>query len=133
MSGIAVASASTSQTPTVRPSDVLRDVLPGPLATGREFPRNDQVALFAEFYENVPNAPAHTIELTTTARADDGRVVFQSREQRSSTDLQGKAGGYGYTTRIPLNEFAPGMYVIRVEGRSINNASAARELLIRVR
>jgi VWFA-related protein len=133
MSGIAVASAFTSQTPTVRPSEALRDVLPGPLATGREFPRDDQVALFAEFYENVPNAPAHTIELTTTARADDGRVVFQSREQRSSTDLQGKAGGYGYAVRIPLTEFAPGTYVIRVEGRSINNASAARELLIRVR
>ena len=133
MSGIALASASTSATPTVRPADTLRDVLPGPLATGREFPQNDQVALFAEFYENLPNAPPHAIELSTTVRAEDGRVVFENREQRSSADLQGKSGGYGYGLRIPLTEFAAGTYVIRVEGRSINNATAAREVLIRVR
>jgi len=133
MSGIALASAYTSQTPSVRPGETLKDVLPGPLATGREFPRNDQIALFAEFYENIPNAPPHTVELSTTARAEDGRVVFQNREQRSSSDLQGKSGGYGYSVRIPLMEFAPGTYVIRVEGRSINDASAAREVLIRVR
>lgn len=133
MSSVALASAYTSATPTVQPSDALRDVLPGPLATGREFPRNDQVALFAEFYENVPNTPSHTIELATTVRAEDGRVVFENREQRSSADLQGKSGGYGYSVRIPLTEFAPGTYVIRMEGRSLNNATAAREVLIRVR
>ncbi|MBI3046914.1 MAG: VWA domain-containing protein [Acidobacteria bacterium] len=134
MSSIALASASTSATPTVRPNDPLRDVLPGPLAAGREFPPNDQLALFAEFYENVPNAPPHTIELTTTARAEDGRVVFENREQRSSTDLQGKTGGYGYSVRIPLTEFAPGTYVIRMEGRSsIANATVGRDVLIKVR
>jgi VWFA-related protein len=133
MSGIALASASTSATPTVRPSDTLRDVLPGPLATAREFPTNDQIALFAEFYENLPNAPPHSIALSTTVRAEDGRVVFENREQRSSADLQGKSGGYGYGVRVPLTEFTPGVYVIRIEGRSINNATAAREVLIRVR
>jgi len=133
MSGIALASASTSATPTVRPSETLRDVLPGPFATGREFPRDDQVALFAEFYENLPNATPHTIELSTTVRAEDGRVIFENREQRSSADLQGKSGGYGYAVRIPLTEFAPGTYVIRMEGRSVNNATAGREVLIRVR
>jgi len=133
MSGIALTSASMSATPSVQPGETLRDVLPGPLAAGREFPRSDQVALFVEVYENVPNAPTHTIQLATTVRAEDGRVVFENREQRSSADLQGKAGGYGYGVRIPLNEFALGTYVVRIEGRSINNASAARELLIRVR
>ncbi|OFW51726.1 MAG: hypothetical protein A3G77_12665 [Acidobacteria bacterium RIFCSPLOWO2_12_FULL_68_19] len=134
MSGIALASASTSATPTVRPNDPLRDLLPGPLAAGREFPRNDQIALFAEFYENLPNATPHTIELATTVRAEDGRVVFENREQRSSADLQGKPGGYGYTVRMPLTEFAPGTYVVRMEGRSsAANATAGREVLIRVR
>jgi hypothetical protein len=133
MSGIALTSAAMAATPSVRPSETLRDVLPGPLAAGREFPANDQIGLFVEFYENMPNAPAHTIQLSTTVRSEDGRVVFENREQRSSSDLQGKAGGYGYGVRIPLTEFAPGLYVIRVEGRSINNASAAREMLIRVR
>ena len=133
MSGIALAAASTTATPTVRPSDPLKDVLPGPPATAREFPSNDQIALFVEFYENLPNAPPHAVQLSTTVRAEDGRVVFEDREQRSSADLQGKSGGYGYGLRIPLTEFTPGTYVIRVEGRSINNATAARDVLIRVR
>jgi len=134
MSGIALASASTSATPTVRPNDPLRDLLPGPLAAGREFPRNDQIALFAEFYENLPNATPHTIELATTVRAEDGRVVFENREQRSSADLQGGTGGYGYSVRIPLADFAPGVYVVRLEGRAPGiNAATGRDLLIRVR
>ena len=91
MSGIALTSAGASATPTVRAVEVLKDVLPGPPVTVREFARNDQIGLFAEFYENAPNAPPHSIELETTVRAEDGRVVFANREQRSSTDLQGKA------------------------------------------
>ena len=137
MSGIALTSAAAQTTPTVRASQVLADVLPGPMATVREFGRNDQLALYAEFYENAVNAPPHAIDLSATIRAEDGRVVFENREERSSTDLQGKAGGYGYALRIPLTEFAPGTYVLRVEGRSRRTAEgvspAAHEVLIRVR
>ena len=136
MSGIALTSAGASATPTVRAVEVLKDVLPGPPVTVREFARNDQMALFAEFYENAPTAPPHTIELATTVRAEDGRVVFENREQRSSTDLQGKSGGYGYAVRFPLTEFAPGLYVIHVEGRTLAGGADApigRDVLIRVR
>ena len=134
MSGIALTSAASAAVPTVRPHDPLKDVLPGPPIATRDFERNDVLALFAEFYENASNAPPHTVELTATARAEDGRVVFESREQRSSTDLQGASGGYGYGLRIPLGDFAPGTYVIRVEGRSQGgNATAGRDVLIRVR
>ena len=136
MSGIALTSAGASQTPTVRAADPLKDVLPGPPVTVREFGRNDQVALFAEFYENAVNTPPHNIELETTVRAEDGRVVFQNREQRSSTDLQGKTGGYGYGVRFALNEFAPGTYVIRVQGRNLAagaDAPIGRDVLIRIR
>jgi VWFA-related protein len=136
MSGIALTSAGASATPTVRAVEVLKDVLPGPPVTIREFARNDQIALFAEFYENAPNAPPHSVELETTVRAEDGRAVFENREQRSSTDLQGKSGGYGYSVRFPLNEFAPGLYVIRVQGRTLAGGADApigRDVLIRIR
>lgn len=136
MSGVALTSAAALATPTVRPQDPLADVLPGPPTTVREFARNDTIALFAEFYENAPNAAPHGIDLTATVRAEDGRVVFENREQRSSTDLQGASGGYGYSVHIPLSDFAPGTYVISVAGRSRaggNDGSAAREVLIRVR
>jgi hypothetical protein len=136
MSGVALTSAGASATPTVRAVEVLKDVLPGPPVTVREFARNDQIALFAEFYENASNAPAHSVELETTVRAEDGRVVFENREQRSSTDLQGKSGGYGYGVRFPLTEFAPGLYVIRVQGRTLAGGADApigRDVLIRIR
>jgi VWFA-related protein len=135
MSGLVLTSAAAQLTPTVRASSVLGDVLPAPPASLREFGRNDQLALYAEFYENAPNAPPHALDLTATLRAEDGRVVFENREQRSSTDLQGKSGGYGYSLRFALKDVDPGLYVLRVEGRSRAGEErvAARELMIRVR
>ena len=135
MSGLTLTAASAQAMPTVRPQDPLAGVLPAPPTTSREFERSDVVALFAEFYENASTAPPHTIQLATTVRAEDGRVVFENREQRSSTDLQGaRSGGYGYGIRVPLSDFAPGAYVIRVEGRPQGGATATgREVLIRVR
>jgi len=134
MSGVAVASAEASAMPTVKPSDPLRTLLPGPPTSVREFARNDEIALFAEVYENRPGTPTHSIELATTVRADDGRVVFENREQRSSADLQGGTGGYGYSVRLPLADLAPGTYVVRLEGRAqgVNNPTG-RDVLIRVR
>jgi hypothetical protein len=137
MSGVAITAASAGQTPTARSKDVLPGVLPAPPTTAREFARGDELALFTEVYENnAPGVPAHKIDITTTVRADDGRVVTQSQEERSSTELQGGRGGYGYTTRIPLKDFAPGIYVIHIEARSRaggNESGIGRDVQIRVR
>lgn len=143
MSGVAITSAETSRIPTTRVSNPLRTVLPGPQTAVREFNRGDELSLFAEVYENRPDAPAHFVELATTVRADDGRIVFEHRDRRSSADLQwicsfctvatGGRGGHGYDVTIPLGDFAPGAYVIRVEGRASPELSAAREVLIHVR
>jgi hypothetical protein len=135
MSGIAVTSGAARAIPTVRPKDPLASVLPGPPATAREFDRADTIALFAEVYENLPAAPPHAIDLSTTMRDTSGRVVFEHREERSSTDLQGGTGGYGYGVQIPLAEIAPGTYVVRVEGKSRANEAppVGRDVLVRVR
>lgn len=135
MSGVAITSASAGQTPTARSKDPLRDFLPGPPTAAREFQRGDELALFAEFYENAPGAPSHKLEIATTVRAEDGRVVLQNQEERSSTELQGGRGGYGFATRIPLADFAPGTYVIHVEGKSRNapDKGVGRDVQIRVR
>jgi hypothetical protein len=45
-------------------------------------------------------------------------VMFEVRDQRSSADLQGNRGGYGYSTRLSTMDLAPGTYVVHVEGRS---------------
>ena len=118
MSGLAITAASAGQTPTARAKDPLRDFLPAPPVAAREFERRDELALFAEIYENAPGGGEHKIDITTTVRASDGRVVLQAQEERSSAELQGGRGGYGYSTRIPLADFAPGSYVLHLEAKS---------------
>jgi VWFA-related protein len=135
MSGLAMTSAAASAKPTVKPKDPLGNVMGGPPATLREFERMDILGLFAEFYENVRNAPPHMIDISTTMRDSTGRVVFAHREERSSTDLQGASGGYGYAVQIPLRDVQPDTYVVRVEGRSRadNGPTVGREVLVRVK
>lgn len=136
MSGIALSSARSAQTPTVLPKNPLANLLPGPPVTVREFSQDDELALFAEFYENLPGSPAHSFDITTSLLAEGGRVVITNSDQRSSTELQGGRGGYGFSATLPLKGVAPGRYVIRVEGRSRagNGENAVRrEVLIRVR
>jgi VWFA-related protein len=118
MSGLAITAASAGQTPTARAKDPLKDFLPAAPTAAREFARGDELALFAEFYENAPGAPAHKLDITTTVRSDAGRVVFQNQEERASTELQRGRGGYGYNTRIPLTDLEPGMYVLHIEAKS---------------
>jgi hypothetical protein len=61
-------------------------------------------------------------------------VVFTAGDERSTDELQGRTGGFGYTTNIPLSGLSPGRYVLRVEAHAqvSNGASASRELEFRV-
>jgi hypothetical protein len=146
MSGLTVLSASGVLAPTAKvKDDPVGLLLMRPPTTAREFARDDQLVLFAELYENQQNAQTHMIDITTEVRAEGGRVVFNNTEQRSSTELQGggspagarsaKAGGYGYTAQIALKDFAPGLYVVHVEGkrRDGNVPAVARDVQIRIR
>jgi VWFA-related protein len=135
MSGIAITSASASETPTIRPKDPLRDYLPGPVTATREFPRSDTLALFGEIYENARDTAAHSIDIKTELRGDDGRVIRATSEQRSSGELQGKSGGYGFTSQVPLADLTPGLYVIHVTAQSTLNPrpSVSKDVQIRVK
>jgi hypothetical protein len=137
MSGIALASASGSRIPTASPDPTVKefsDLLPSPPSTSRDFPRNDTLAVFAEVYDNVGKTP-HRVEITATVLSDDGKVVHTTSDERKSEELQGAAGGYGYTTKIPLAGFAPGRYVLRIAAKSLLGKSdaATREVEFRVR
>ena len=132
MSGVSLTSKALSDVTTMRPKEPLKGVLPGPITAAREFPRGDVLTLFTEVYENAAKA-THTIELTAELRAEGGRASGRVSEQRSSTELQGKSGGYGFTPSLSL-DVAPGRYVIHVEGRSSagDRPSVSRDILIRV-
>src|SRR5262245_24928815 len=135
MSGVALTSRAAAEAPTAKPKDPLADYLPGPPTTMREFRRDDTIAIFAEFYENNPGAAAHMLDFKVELRAEGGRVVQTVTDQRSSTDLQGGSGGYGFSARMPLDEADPGLYVLHVEGQArINDLPVvSRDIQIRVR
>jgi VWFA-related protein len=117
ISGIAVASAAGQRTSTAKPDEELKAVLPGPAVAARDFPRGDELAVFAEVYDNDVKSP-HVVDITTRVVSEDGRDVFKTSEERQSSELQGKPGGYGHTTRILTKDFAPGVYLLTVEARS---------------
>jgi VWFA-related protein len=117
MSGLAITSMSGSALPTTRPDEQLKSVMPGPPVALRAFPQNDEVSVFAEVYDNEASKP-HKVDIITTVTSDDAKIVFKNEEERSSTDIQGKRGGYGYVGRIPMKDLAPGSYVLKVEARS---------------
>jgi hypothetical protein len=60
--------------------------------------------------------------------------VAQTSERRSSTELQGKSGGYGFTANLPLTGAEPGIYVIRVEAQAQYEGlpTVSRDIQIRV-
>ncbi len=132
MSGIALAAASTVRMLTANPDPEFKEVLPAPATTTRDFPRADTLALFVEIYDN--ETARHKVAIKASVIAGDGQVVFTAGDERSTDELQGKKGGFGYTTKIPLTAFSPGRYLLRVEAQALvsKGATVARELEFRV-
>ena len=130
ISGLALTSrAGATAIMTTKPDEQLKAVLPGPPVALRAFPLNDELSVFAEVYDNAASTP-HKVDITTTVTSDDAKVVFKTNEERSSADLQGKGGGYGYTARIPMGDLGAGTFVLKVEARSRlgQNPTASREV-----
>jgi VWFA-related protein len=97
--------------------DPFNGLLPGAPSALREFPNDSEIAAAAEVYVNRPT-PTHRIDITATVKADDGRNVFTNTEERSSEELHGTPGGFGYAVRIPIKGWTPGLYVLMVEAKS---------------
>lgn len=133
LSGITLTSLAGASMMTARPDDELKSVLPASPVGLRTFPQNDEIALFAEIYDNSGKTP-HKVDIITSVLTDEGKTVFKTEDVRDSADLSGSKGGYGYTTRVPLSEIAPGSYVLNVEARSRlgNDISAVRQVQFQV-
>ncbi|HEX7140205.1 MAG TPA: hypothetical protein VF219_20315, partial [Vicinamibacterales bacterium] len=131
ISGLVMTSPASAAMPTAKGDDQLKPVLPGPPVAVRSFPQNDEIALFAEVYDTAGNTP-HKVDITTTITTDEGRVLFKNDETRDSADLGGKTGGYGFTSRVPLREIAPGNYVLTVSAKSRAGSAPASERQVRL-
>ena len=133
MSGLVLTSATAATMVTARPDADLRTLLPGAPAATRLFARNDQLAIFADVYDN-DVTPVHKVDIAMSLTSDEGRVVFKNEEERTTADLGGKPGGFGFGTTLSLADFEPGLYVLKVEARSRLGADvmASREVQIRI-
>jgi len=135
MSGVAIASAYESRIATVKMDEVLKAALPAAPTAQREFPRGDELALFAEVYDNDPKTP-HSVDITTIVVSEDDKTVFSTNEERQSSELNGKPGGYGHSARIATKDFAPGIYLLTVQAKSRagkNPPSISRTVQFRIR
>jgi VWFA-related protein len=132
LSGVVVTSAGAARTPTARHDETLKELLPGPPTVTRDFTADDTLVVLAEVYDN--ERRPHRVDISTTLRADDGRVLSKTEEERSVEELAGGRGGYVYRSEVPLRDLPPGLYVLRVEARSRlrSDQPVARDIQVRV-
>jgi hypothetical protein len=72
--------------------------------------------VYAELYDN-RRAPAHKVDVVTTVRTSDGRVVLRNEQERSSDDLHRQRELSSVMMQFPLKELQAGLYVLTVEAR----------------
>jgi VWFA-related protein len=133
VSGITLTSRTAAGVPTAGAIPDFGDALPAPPTTARTFPASDELVVLAEVYDN-EGAQSHSVDITATLKAEGRVQVFANSETRSSKELGGARGGYGYTTHIPLKDLAPGLYVLTIEARSTlgRTETASRQVQIRI-
>jgi hypothetical protein len=135
LSGVTIGSSATARIFSMNTKTAFASTLPGNVTATREFDPGDVIGLYVEAYENLKNATPHTVTFTAELRADGGTAVRTVSEDRSSTELQGKRGGYGFNAQLPLTDVAPGIYVIHVEARANtgDRPTVGKDIQIRVR
>jgi VWFA-related protein len=133
ISGIVVTSTAAGAVPTAGAIAELGDALKTPPTTSRVFSSADELAVLAEVYDN-QGALSHSVDIAATLKAEGRVQVFSNSETRSSKELGGASGGYGYTNRIPLKGLAPGLYVLTIEARSTlgGTAKVSRDVQLRI-
>ena len=129
-----VALASSGDSSVTVGNDLFNGGLPQFPTALREFVAGDDLSAYVEVYDNQP-MPFHRLDVVATVRANEGRVVFTDTQTRSSEELHGTAGGFGYTADIPLKGWAPGLYVLTIQAKSrLGNAEPiSRDIPFRVR
>ncbi len=103
--------------------------MPAQPTTIRDFPAGGEITAFVEVYDNQP-APPHRLDITTTVKADDGRVVFTHSDERNSDELHGTPGAYGYSAHVPMVGWSPGLYVLSIDAKSrVGNAQPVSRVI----
>ena len=129
LSGIVLTSTTASATPTPKPDDALRTVLPASPGALRAFPQTDTLAFYAEAYDNQAGAP-HDVEIRATVAGDDGRTLWKTTETRSAAEMRPGSRRTGFSSRVPLSGLAVGSYTLTVtaEWRGASVPAATKQV-----
>ena len=132
LSGLLITATSAQAAMTAMPDPDAPKLLPGPAISRRTFTRNDSLTVFAEIYDNSSSKHARQIDTVATMLSEHGQEVFRAAETIDNPTVS-RWTTYGLTRAIPLNNVAPGRYLIKVEAKPRGNtASVMRETLITV-
>jgi VWFA-related protein len=133
MSGLALSSSVTGQTPTVSPHNHIDVAFPGPPTTVREFAREDRVTLYAEVYEN--RKKPHVVTMNVELRDSKGHAVGTHSIEREAKDKPKDVSSYVFAPTLTLEDVPTGDYVLHVDARSSldKNKPQIHEIPIRVR
>lgn len=117
LSGLALTSSSANAYVTTAPDPLLKHVLPpAPIAT-RAFDRQERLAAFVELYVTPGPVPSGVDFVATVRSAAKGRTIFSTRDTRA-LEASTRSLTHGFKAEVPLRDFTPGMYVLRVEATS---------------
>jgi VWFA-related protein len=122
MSGVVLTSVNGPSAAVARGDEQLQKMMPAPPVFRRTFTRDDELLLFAEFYDR-QGSPPHTVDIRTSIDpVDGGAPQFRAADERSSQDM------YPYTVRIPLSGLSAGRYVLTVEAASRLGPKTQRQI-----
>ncbi len=117
MSHVLLTSAVSSRVLSAQRDPELAELLPAAPTAVREFPVGDQLAVLAEIYDN--DRRPHTVDVSSSILTTTGAPVFTTSNPRSSEEFgDDGVGTYTVVFAVPLVEFEPGLYVLRIEARS---------------
>lgn len=116
MSGILLTSTTAGLTPTPRLPEEVKQLLPAPPTTIRGFGVRETIYGYADVYDSV--TPAHTVDITTTVTGAAGTTLFTNTVERASSEFTGARGGYGVHFEVPLQDAAPGLYILKMEAKA---------------
>ena len=104
-------------------------MLPGPVTAVRAFDLEDTLVAAAEIYSKA-DAPAHSVDVSVSVKADDGTQLFHSEEERAV-----KGGDtIRYVTKIPLQDLVPGKFVLAIEAKSrLGGDPIKREIVFEIK
>jgi len=126
LSGLLLSSPSTDQTPTAQKDPMVEKLLPGPPTSRREFLRTDTIALAAEICDNSSSRQPRQIDTTVRLLAESGQDAFVAHDSLTNGGDTNKWDTYVFTKQVPLQNVAPGRYLLRVEAAVRGNQNGAK-------